>query len=79
MSMVHPMGPACAAFIPGPPENQMPPKVGQDDLFEASEVELDHTDLIRISSLMQWSMEVQCTSNYSLGMALQEYIRSRSC
>ena len=52
MSMIHPMRPVCVGYIPGPPENQIPPQVGQDDLFGALEVELDHTDHIRISSLM---------------------------
>ena len=52
---------------PGPPENQKQPKVGQDDLFGAVEVESSHADLIRIFLLMQWNMEVQYTSNYSLG------------
>ena len=32
-------------------------------------MELGQTDLIRISSFMQWNMEVQPTSNYSLGSA----------
>ena len=41
-------------------------------------MELGHADLIRVSSLMQWNMEVQHTSNYSLGMGLQEYIGIRS-
>ena len=69
---------ACIEYIPGPPENQMPPEVGQDDLFGALEVELGHANLIRISSLMQWYMEVEYTSNYFFGMGLQEYIRIRS-
>ena len=38
-------------------------------------MELGHTNLIRNSLLMQWNMEVQHTSNYSLGMGLQEYTR----
>ena len=76
--MVHPMGPACVGYIPGPPENQVPPQVGQDDLYGALEVELGHTDLIRIFSLMQWNMVVQYTSKYSLGRGLQEYITIRS-
>ena len=25
MSTIHPMGPACVRFTPGPPENRMPP------------------------------------------------------
>ena len=73
------MGPACVGCTPGPPENQMSPKVGQDDLFGALEVELGHVDLIRNFSLMQWNLEVQPTSNYSLKMALQDYIGIRSC
>ena len=67
MSLNHPMGPACVGYTPGPPENQIPPKVGQDDLFGALEVKLGHVDLIRNISPMQWNMEVQLTSNYSLG------------
>ena len=73
------MEPAYVGYIPGPPENQIPPEVGQDDLFGAMEVELDHIDLIRNSSCMQWNMEVQDTSNYSLGIGIQEYIEIRSC
>ena len=73
------MGPACVGYIPGPLKNHMPPYVGQDDLFEALEAALGHADLIRNSSLMQWNMEVQDTSNYSLGMCLHGYIEIRSC
>ena len=78
MSMIHPMGPAYVVYIPRPPENQMPPEVGQDDLFGALEMELGHADLIRISSLIWWYVEVQYMSNYSLGMGVQEYIKIRS-
>ena len=73
--MKLPMGPACVGYIPGPPENQIPPYVGQDDLFGALEVKLGHIDLIRNIWPMQWNMEVQPTSNYFLGMALQVYIK----
>ena len=48
--------------------------MGQDDIFGALEVELGHIDLIRNISLMQWNLEVQPTSNYSLGMAPQVYL-----
>ena len=71
--MKHPMGPACVGYMPELPENRIPPQVGQDDQFGALEVELGHTDLIRKSLLMLWNMEVQHTSNYSLGMGLEEY------
>ena len=51
--MVHPMEPACVGYIPGSPEIQMSPYVGQGDLFRALKVELYYTDLISISLLMQ--------------------------
>ena len=35
MSLVRPMGPVCGGYIPGPPRNQIPPLVGQNDLFES--------------------------------------------
>ena len=41
------MEPACGGYISGPPRNQIPPLVGQDDLFEVLQVELGHVDLIR--------------------------------
>ena len=41
--------------------------MGQDDLFGALEVKFGHSDLIRNILPMQWNMEVQPTSNYSLG------------
>ena len=47
MSLVRPMGPACSGYFPGPLRNQIPPLVGQNDLFEALQVELGHSDLIR--------------------------------
>ena len=65
------MEPACVGYTPGPPENQIPPEIGPDDLFGALEADLGHIDLIRNFLLMQWNLEVQPTSNYSLGMALQ--------
>ena len=37
----------CREYIPESSENHIPPLVGQDDLFRALEVELDHIDLIR--------------------------------
>ena len=52
--------------------------MGQDDLFVALEAKLGYIDLIRNVSPMQWNMEVQPTSNYSLGMALQVDIKIRS-
>ena len=67
MSMKHPMRPACVGYIPGPPKNQIPHYIGQGDLFGALEAELGNTDLIRNFPLMQWNLEVQPTSNYSLG------------
>ena len=63
MNMTHPMGSACIGYIPGHPENQMLPYVGQYDLFGALEMELGHADLIRNSWLMQWIMVVQPTLN----------------
>ena len=36
---------------------------------------LVHVDLISNISPLQWNMEVQPTSNYSLGMALQVYVK----
>ena len=75
MSLNHPMGPAFVGYTPGPPENQIPPLVGQGDLFGALEVKLGHLDLIRNISPIQWNIEVQPTSNYSLGMALQVYVK----
>ena len=38
-------------------------------------MELGHVDLIRNFLLMQWNLEVQPTSNYSLRMALQVYFK----
>ena len=58
MSMKHPIRPACVGYTPGPPENQSPPQVGQDDLFGALEAELGHIDLIRNFSLVSWNLEV---------------------
>ena len=78
MSLVQPMGPAYGGYIPGPPRNQIPPLVGQDDLFEVLQVELGHIDLIRNISPMQWNRKVQLTSKYSLAMALQVYLEIRS-
>ena len=78
MSLVRPMGPVCGGYIPGPPRNQIPPLMGQDDLFKALLMEIGHIDLIRNISLMQWNRKVQLTSKYSLGMALQVYLGIRS-
>ena len=72
------MGPACGGYIPGPPRNQIPPLVGQNDLFKALQVKLGHLDLIRNISPMQWNWKVQLTSKYSLGMALHIYLEIRS-
>ena len=66
MSMKLPMGPVGIGSNPESPENQIPPYVGQDNLFGALEMKLSHIDLIRNISPMQWNMEVQPTSNYSL-------------
>ena len=63
----------------GHPENQIPSEVGQDDLFETLEVELGHINIISNISFMQWNLEVQPTSNYFIEMALQVYLRIRSC
>ena len=65
-------------YISESSENHIPPLVGQDDLFRALEVELDHIDLIRNILPMQWNMKVQPTSKYFLGMALQVYLQIRS-
>ena len=78
MSMKYPMESVCIGYTSGPPENQIPPKVGQYDLFGALEVKLNHVDLIRNIFPMQWNMEVQPTSMYFLRMALQVYIKIRS-
>ena len=78
MSLVQPMGPACSGYIPWTPRNQIPPVVGQNDLFEALQARLYHIDLIRNILPMQWNMKVQLTSKYSLGMALQVYLKIRS-
>ena len=53
--------------------------MGQDDLFGALEVKLDQGDLIKNILPMPWNMEVLLASNYSLEMALQVYIKIRSC
>ena len=79
VSTIWPMEPACVGYTPGPPENWMLPQVGQDDLFEALEVKLGHSDLFKNISPMQRNLKVKPTSNYSLGMALQVYIKIRSC
>ena len=47
ISLNHPMESACVGYTHGPPENQNPPKVGQDDLFEALDAKLGHINLIR--------------------------------
>ena len=78
MTLVRPMGPACGGYIPGPPRNQIPPLVGQKDIFKALQVKLGHLDLIRNISPMQWNWKVQLTSKYSLGMALHVYLEIRS-
>ena len=78
MSLVQPMGPVYGGYIPGPPRNQIPPLVGQNDLFEALQVKLGQVDLIKNISPMQWCRQVQLTSKYSLQMALQVYLEIRS-
>ena len=40
--MIHPMESVYVWYIPEPLEKQMPPKVGQDDLFVALKVELGY-------------------------------------
>ena len=72
------MGPACGGYIPGPLRNQIPPLVGQNDLFKALQAKLGHLDLIRNILPMQWNWKVQLTSKYSLGMALHIYLEIRS-
>ena len=57
--MVHPMGPVCVEYIPGPSGNHILLEVSQNDLLAALKVELDYTGLIRNSSCMQWNMDVQ--------------------
>ena len=47
-------------------------------LFQALEAELSQVNLIRNFSLMQWNLDIKSTSNYSLEMALQVYIKIRS-
>ena len=69
------MEPACGGYIPGPPRNQIPHLVGQDDLFEALQVELGHADLIRNILPMQWNRKVQLTSKYSLGMPYMSILK----
>ena len=61
---------AGVGFIPGPPENRMPPQLGQYDLLKALEVELSHNDLIRDILPMQWNLKVQHIPNYFLEMPL---------
>ena len=75
MSMDHPMGPAYVGYTPASTENQILSEVGQDDLFGAFEAKSNYIDLIRNISPMWWNMEVQPTSSYSLGMALQVHIK----
>ena len=78
MSLVRPMGPVCGGYIPGPPRNQIPLLVGQNDLFEALQAKLGHIDLIRNILPMWWNRKVQLTSKYSLWMTLQVYLEIRS-
>ena len=78
MSLVQPMEPVCNESISGLSGNQIPPLVGQDDLFEVLQVELGHINLIRNISPMQWNRKVQLTSKYFLEMALQVYLKIRS-
>ena len=49
--------------------------MGQDDLFQTLVAKLSHSNLIRNISPMWKNMEVQLTSNYFLGVALQIYIK----
>ena len=79
MSIKYPMKTVGVGYISGPSENQILPYVGQDNLFGALEVKLDYINLIRNISPMWQNMEVHPTSMYSLEMALQVYIRNRSC
>ena len=72
------MAPACGGYIPGPPRKQIPPLVGQDDLFKTLQAEIGHIDLISNISPMWWDRKVQLTSKYSLGMALHVYLEIRS-
>ena len=73
------MGPACVGYTPGPPENQIPPKVGQDNLFGALEVKLGHINLIRNILSMQWNMEVQTYIKLFLGNNPTSLCQIRSC
>ena len=68
------MGPVCSGYISGPPRNQIPPLVGQNDLFKALQMKFGHLDLIRNILPMQWNWKVQLTSKYSLGMDLHIYL-----
>ena len=72
------MEPVCERYISGPPGNQNPPLMGQNDLFRALQAKLDHINLIRNISPMQWNRKVQLTSKYSLGMALHFLSKIRS-
>ena len=69
------MEPACGGYIPGPPRNQIPSLVGQNDLFKALQVKLGHIDLIRNISSMQWNRKVQLTSKYSLGWPYKSILK----
>ena len=72
------MEPVCGGYISRSPRNQIPPLVGQNDLFEALQEKLSHLDLIRDILPMQWNWKVQLTSKYSLDMALHIYLKNRS-
>ena len=78
MSLVQPMELVCGEFISGPPTNQIPSLVGQNDLLEALQAKLDHTNLIRNILPMQWNRKVQLTTKYSLEMVLYIYLEIRS-
>ena len=69
---------ACGGYFFGPSRNQTSPLVGQNDLFEALQAELDYIDLIRNILPMQWNRKIQLTSKYFLGMALHVYFKIRS-
>ena len=79
MSLNHPMGPACVGYTPGPPENQIPPYVGQDDLFGALEVKLGNVDLIRNILPMQWNMGGPTYIKIFLGDGPTSLCQIRSC
>ena len=72
------MGPVCGDYFSGPPRNQIPPLMGQNNLFEALLAKLAYVDLIRNILPMQWNRKIHLTSKYFLEMALHVYLKIRS-